>query len=672
MNRPRLPFLLAALVVTAGIAAAPPLFDRLDSSLDPATHTEAERTEADLVATTGTDGELVALLEAPTTDLDTVAGQIDALDGATGAQLIHSPIDPDTVLVVTDVDAALDDDGREALLADFTTVVDATAETVTVGGSLALDEELGDTAESDLLLADAITIPLVLILFGLVLGGLRVALLPLTIVIVVLTGSLAVLLAISSLTTVSVFAVNVATLFGVGLAVDYGLLIVSRFREERATNPDLDTAIATTRRTAGRAVIYSGLTVATSLTALLVFAEPVLRSLAYGGIAATLLAVAAAHWLLPPLLHRYAHRIRPIDPPDPDHGRIASVARSIQRRPAPVAVATVAVLVALAAPLGSITFEGLDTRSLPRSSETRALADRLAFTHPDLPLAPIHVLVDAEPDDPATLDLVDDIHDLPEVRSTRTTPLGDHRTLVIVGVPGAATNTAALDLVDDIRSLDSTAAFGVTGEAAEEADLLDSIANRLPYAAALLATLTLTLLFAFTRAPLVALKAIAINIVSIAAAFGLLVWLFQHGALAGPLGFEATGALSAVILLVTFAFAFGLSMDYEVFLLARIREHHDLTGDNDLAVARGLQQSGRVVTQAAALIILVFIGFSLGELLLVKQLGIGLALAVAVDATLVRLTLLPALMTLLGERNWWNPMRPPTTPTPTEPERVNT
>ncbi|MEO1062284.1 MAG: MMPL family transporter, partial [Actinomycetota bacterium] len=234
------------------------------------------------------------------------------------------------------------------------------------------------------------------------------------------------------------------------------------------------------------------------------------------------------------------------------------------------------------------------------------------------------------------------------------TPLGD-RTLIAVAPPGAATDAAALELVRDLRSIESDADVGVTGEAAEEVDLLDSIADRLPAAMVLLVALTLGLLVTFTRAPVVAAKAIVINALSIAAAFGLLVLLVQEGGLAGPLGFDATGGLSVVILLVTFAFAFGLSMDYEVFLLARIREHHERNGDNSLAVVRGLQQSGRVVTQAAGLIVLVFAGFALGDLLLVQQLGVGLALAVVVDATIVRLVLLPALMALLGELNWWNP-----------------
>ncbi|MEO1060090.1 MAG: MMPL family transporter, partial [Actinomycetota bacterium] len=409
----RLPLLTVVVAVLAGVASAGPLFDRLDASLDPAPSTESERTEAELVAATGVDGSLVALLEAPEVDLSTLPGRVEALPGVGDAELVPSSVEPEAVVMVATVAAELDDDGRERLVAEFVEVVEGTAAETTVGGSLALDQELADTAESDLLRADALAVPVILLLFGLLLGGVRVALVPLAIVVVVLAGSLPILLALSAVTTVSVFAVNVVTLFGVGLAVDYGLLVVSRFREELAGGAGVETGLAVTRATAGRAVVYSGLTVATSLAALLVFEEPVLRSLAYGGMAATLLSVVAAHWLLQPLLRRSAHRLRPAQAVDPDRGRIAALARRIQERPALVAAGTVAVLLAAATPLGSINFEGLDARSLPGGSPTRDLVERLAESHPDLPLAPVQVLVDAPIDADSAVELVEAIESAP-------------------------------------------------------------------------------------------------------------------------------------------------------------------------------------------------------------------------------------------------------------------
>ncbi|MEX2420345.1 MAG: MMPL family transporter, partial [Actinomycetota bacterium] len=406
---------------------------------------------------------------------------------------------------------------------------------------------------------------------------------------------------------------------------------------------------------AGPAVRYSALTTATSLSALLLFHEQFLRSLAYGGIAGTLLAAAAATWLLPPMLERWGRHIRPAPPRDPDHGTFHRLTRWIQTRPRTVAIGSLALLALLALPLTGVAFEGLDARSLPASSPTRQLTERMPVEFPELAVAPVTVLADAAHDHQDLADLLDSVSRIAG-QDPQVTPLGE-RTAISVSPPGAAADRAAFDLVRDLRAINSPVPFGVTGEASEDLDILDSARDRLPLATGLLAILMFGLLVAFTRAPVLAVKAVFINAVSVVAAFGLLVWIFQDGNFAGLLGVEPIGALSAPILILTFAFAFGLSMDYEVFILARIREHYDHTGDNDLATARGLQQSGRIITTAAALIIVVFIGFAAGDLLMVKQTGIGLALAVAVDVTIVRLFLLPAAMTLLGRANWWRPGR---------------
>jgi putative drug exporter of the RND superfamily len=654
MNRTRV---LAALgLVLAGLATAPFLFDRLDTSLDPRPSSESALTEAALIEATGSDGELVALIdgELSTDALEHLADTVRDLTGVTAAHGRASTERPGVALVAAQVSADLDDDRLEQLLEAFAHLVERAAPgQVVIGGSLALDTELGSTAERDLLRADAITIPLVLILLGIALGGLRAALLPATIVVVVVLGGLGVLFALTTVTTVSVFAVNIVTLFGIGLAVDYGLLIVSRFREQLASGTGISAAVAVTRRTAGRAVRYSALTTATSLSALLVFHEQFLRSLAYGGIAGTLLAAAAATWLLPPMLERWGHHIRPAPPRDPDHGAFHRLTRWIQTRPRTVALGSLGLLVVLALPLTGVAFEGLDARSLPASSPTRQLTERLPVEFPEVALAPVTVLADVPHDHPDLPVLVASVTRVAR-QDPHITPLGG-RTAISVIPPGAAADRAAFDLVRDLRAIDGPVTFGVTGEASEDLDILDSARDRLPLAAGLLVVLMFGLLVVFTRAPVLAAKAVLINAISVVAAFGLLVWIFQDGNLAGLVGVEPIGALSAPILVLTFAFAFGLSMDYEVFVLARIREHYDRTGDSDLATARGLQQSGRIITTAAALIIVVFIGFAAGDLLLVKQTGIGLALAVAVDVTIVRLLLLPAAMTLLGRANWWAP-----------------
>ncbi len=642
---------IAVLIVLSGIASAPILIPRLDTSLDPAADSEAEIYEVTLSEITKTDGEVAALLTMPT-NLTELEAELQQLDGVSSVTSQQSRESTDTYLLVASLDAGLTGDD-ETLLEEFRAVTANAAATVELGGSLALDSELGDTAESDLLRADAIAIPIVLLLFGLILRSLRIALLPLGIVVVVLAGSLTLLMLLSQITTVSVFALNVVTLFGVGLAVDYGLLIVFRFREEISKAETTAEAAKTSQRTAGRAVLYSGLTVAGSLLALLAFKEPALRSMAYGGIAATLLAVATAYWLLPPALNKWGHHIPPTEP-NTDNGWLYRLTRRIQRVPVLTAVATVGILVAMASPLTQVKFEGLDSRSLPPDSPTRTFLAATTKAFPDFNPAPVTVIVDTDAQDTDTRELVTAIENHPETARVQTISAGN-QTIVLANAKNPATSRPAQELVRDIRKIPIETSFGVTGEAAEEVDLLDSIRGRLPHAAALLIAIMLGLLMTLTRAPVVAIKALAINTLSVAAAFGVLVLAFQNGLLSNVLDFQAIGGLSAVTLVLTFAFAFGLSMDYEVFLLARIQEHYTRSKDNNLAVALGLQQSGRVVTLAAALIIIVFVGFSLGEFLVVKQLGVGLALAVAIDATIVRLALVPATMTLLGKLNWWRP-----------------
>ena len=643
---------IAVLIVIGGLFSAPILFPRLDTSLDPAADSEAEIYEVALSEIAESDGEVAALLTTPS-NLVELETQIKQLKGVSEVSTQGSPKSDNVHLITATITPGTSDDDQETLLEEFQTVATGSADEVKIGGSLALDEELGDTAESDLLKADAIAIPIVLILFGLILGGVRVALIPLGIVVVVLTGSLALLMAISQVTTVSIFAVNVVTLFGVGLAVDYGLLIVSRFREETAKSKTSKDAARVSQETAGRAVLYSGLTVAGSLVALLAFKEPALRSMAYGGIAATLLAVGTAYWLLPPALSKWGHQIRPVIERS-GNGVLYKLTRRIQRVPALVAVTTVVLLLVMAAPLTRVNFEGLDSRSLPADSPTRDFLAATTDAFPEFDATPIVVLVDASTDDSTITELATAIRQNPETVAVQPVPAGS-QTILQVSAKGPPTSKAAQNLVRDIRALQADVDFGVTGEAAEEVDLLNNIKGRLLHAVALLVVIMIGLLITLTGAPVIAIKAMIINSLSVAASFGVLVLAFQNGLLSGLLDFEAIGGLSAVTLVLTFAFAFGLSMDYEVFILARIQEHYKQTKDNNLAVALGLQQSGRVVTLAATLIIIVFVGFSFGEFLVVKQLGVGLALAVAIDATVVRLALVPATMTLLGRQNWWRP-----------------
>jgi RND superfamily putative drug exporter len=531
------------------------------------------------------------------------------------------------------------------------------APTVLVTGDDLVDEEFGAQAEKDLQRAELLTFPILLVLLVVLFGGVVAAGLPLLVAAGGLAGTLLVLLGLSHLGEVSVFAVNVASMLGLGLAVDYGLLVVSRFREERrGAGPAL--AVERTMATAGRTIVFSGLTVAVSMAALLVFDDVFLRSMAAGGIAVVLVALVAAVTLLPALLMSGSRWIGPARAETRDSGFFARLSRIVQRRAVPI-VAVVAVgLTALGTPFLRAHFEEPDARFLPPSSESRRLADLVDARFPaSTRTEPIAVVADVDSSSPAFAAYVDRLRALPGVRSVEVADGngGSGPSVARVVPEGRTQGRTATGLVSTIRELDSPFATSVAGEAAELVDTEKAILARLPLSLGLLAAATLVLLFLLTGSVVVPVKALLMNVLSLGATFGSLVWVFQDGNLAGLLGVDQAGALDIATPLLIFVTAFGLSMDYEVFLLARIREAYAETADNDRAVAVGLQRTGRIVTSAAVLVVVVFLGFMAGGFLSVKQAGLGLGLAVLLDATVVRMLLVPATMKLLGRWNWWAP-----------------
>jgi RND superfamily putative drug exporter len=436
---------------------------------------------------------------------------------------------------------------------------------------------------------------------------------------------------------------------------------VSRFREERATR-DLPAAVEEAVATAGRTVVFSGLTVAASLAGLLVFADPFLRSMAYGGGAVVLIDMLAAVTLLPALLGLWGARIRPQPhrTSAPAGGVFVAISRLVQRR-AVVIVILVAVPLAVAAiPFLHAHYQQPDARFLPAGAESRRLYETLeARFDPVVWVEPVVVVAEAGTD-PAGLARVatfgDRVAGLAGVRAVgEPRPLAEGVSVLEVLPEGSGTDPTAARLVADIRALPRPFPVQVTGDAAELADYQATIAERLPLAVGLVALATFVLLFLFTGSVVVPVKAIVMNVLSLGASFGALVWVFQEGHLAWLLGAEGTGSLDPTVPVLTFAITFGLSMDYEVFLLSRIKEAWDETGDNDLAVALGLQRTGRIVTSAAALLVIVFAGFMAAGMLTIKQIGLGTVLAVLLDATVVRMLLVPATMKLMGRWNWWAP-----------------
>ena len=527
---------------------------------------------------------------------------------------------------------------------------------VLVGGGPLQDWEFEDQVESDLARAELLSMPVVLVLLLVIFGGIVAAGLPVLVALVGVAGTLLALLGISAVTEVSVYSVNVVTMLGLGLAVDYALLLVSRFREERATR-DLPAAVEAAAATAGRTVVFSGLTVAASLAGLLVFADPFLRSMAYGGGAVVLIDMLAAVTLLPALLGMWGHRIRPTPTQAPSAGLFASVSRVVQRRALLIVVAVAVPLVVAATPFLHARYQQPDAGFLPEGAESRELVETLqARFAPGVWVEPLVVVADAGTDEAALDAYVRTVAGLEGVRAVGEPRALDGGVQVVEVLPeGSGTDAAASRLVGDVRSVAAPFAVQVTGDAAELADYQATIRDRLPLAVALVVLATFVLLFLFTGSVVVPVKAIVMNVLSLGATFGALVWVFQDGHLAGLLGAEGSGALDPTVPVLTFAITFGLSMDYEVFLLSRIKEAWDETGDNDQAVALGLQRSGRIVTSAALLLVVVYAGFMAAGMLTIKQIGLGTVLAVLLDATVVRMLLVPATMKLMGRWNWWAP-----------------
>jgi RND superfamily putative drug exporter len=541
-----------------------------------------------------------------------------------------------------------------------------TTGTVTVAGGPLTADEFNAQAQADVQRAEMLTTPVVLLLLLLVFGGLVAAGLPLIIAVTGVGGTFGILYAYSQVGDVSVYAIQVATILSVGLAVDYGLLMVSRFKEERATDPDVRAAVARTVRTAGRTVAYSGLTVAAVLAGLTVFPEPFLRSMGLAGIGVVVVVVAASLTLLPGLLTVVGHRIKPAKPAPGGAVVFARIARGVQRRPVLMLLAAAGVMATLTLPVLDLRLAQVDERMLPTGTQTRQVYDATVAHFPDMVQHGQIVVAVAAPSH--TLE-VNDLHGriaaVPHVTGVEVTPAGPV-TVLRAGIDQPAYSDAARRAVETIRGLDASVEVAVTGDTALLVDYQATIVDHLPYAVSIIAAGTLVLLFLFTGSVLLPVKAVLTNVLSIGAALGAVVWVFQQGHLATWFAKLASGTMSSngttrldathvsVPVLVA-AIAFALSVDYEVFLLSRIRERWLSTGDASHAVAEGLQRTGRIITSAALLLCVVFVGFLVAGFVPVQAIGLGLVLAVALDATIVRLLLVPATMTLAGRYNWWAP-----------------
>jgi RND superfamily putative drug exporter len=545
---------------------------------------------------------------------------------------------------------------------------------VVATGPAEVSREAAEQAERQLLRAELIASPLTLIGLLLVFRGWRAAVIPLGVAVFAVLGTFTALTIIAATTTVSVFALNLTTALGLGLAIDYSLLMVSRFREERAGGQPVDAAVRRMVQTAGRTVLFSAATVALSMLALLVFPVAYLRSFAYAGVAVVAVAGLAAVVVVPMLLARFGDRVG-IDAPAAREPFWARQAHRVMRHPWRWAIGVSVVLVALGLPFLGVDPGRIDDRVLPADAQAHRGAEQLRDDFYFVDFNPISVVApwidpadtDAVAEFETTLVTLPNVYRVDSVKgssiSVGTVGPTDYSER-FRGGPGDGTwfsvtswrepeSHEAEDLIDRIRGLDPRVA--VTGTTATVADTVDVVVARMPVALGIVAVTTLVLLFFMTGSVVVPLKAVLLNLLSLTATFGALVWVFQDGHLAGWLHVTPTGRIDVFTPILMFCVAFGLSMDYEVFLLARIKECYDLTDDNERAVADGLGRTGRLVTAAAVLLAVVFVAIATSGVAIVKMFGVGLALAVLIDAFLVRATLVPALMRLAGRANWWAP-----------------
>jgi RND superfamily putative drug exporter len=544
--------------------------------------------------------------------------------------------------------------------------------TVSLGGQVAVQHEMQTIIQEDLLRAELIALPVTLVLLVMVFGSAVAALLPLGVGIVAILGTNAVLRGLTEFTDVSVFAMNLTTALGLGLAIDYALFIVRRFREELAGGADPRTAVGTTLRTAGRTVLFSALTVAVSLSAMLVFPQYFLRSFAYAGIAVVLLAAAAALILLPAALVLLGHRINALDlrrvlrrrqrtavaeASAPQTGRgWGRFAELVMRRAPVFAIVTTVGLVLLGLPFLGVKFGTADDRQLPAGAESRVVQEHIREGFPGSPGGGLEMLVEGEGAPAAYAALKDRIERVPGVLGVDGPVTGDSAAYFSVLPDGEAVAEETQQLVRDLRAIPADSLdTSVTGTAAVLVDSKDAIADRLPWAIGIIVVVTLLLVFLLTGSVLIPLQAVVLNALSLTAMFGAVVWVFQDGNLSGILAFTSTGDIETTLPVLMFCVAFGLSMDYGVFLLSRIKEEYDRTGDHERSVTFGLSRTGGLITAAAVILAVVMVAIGTSRVTNTKMLGLGIALAVLVDAMVVRSLLVPAVMKLTGHATWWAP-----------------
>lgn len=684
-RRPWRVIAIAVAFLAVAVVVGGPLTGNLTSAgfEDPSAEFVAARDTLRQAAGANPNPGVIALVQ-PGSDVRTGAGRA-AVEKA--AATIAA--DPDIATVVTAFNgggtALISKDGTQSYMAAYMKPVsddqagDAAkriresldAQPVKVGGADAVGDEVGTIIGEDLAKAEMLAFPIIFLLSLWVFRGFVAALLPSLMGGVVIFGSFLAIGLANEAMTLSIYALNLAIGLSLGLAIDYSLLIISRYREEMARRggPGRD-ALAATLRTAGKSVLFSAVTVAAALAGLMVFPQRFLFSMGLAGVMVALIAAAIALLVLPAVLALLGTKINAGAPKSwrrrSEHadeeltsGFWYRLSNGVMRRPGIVAATTAVVLVIVALPAFGINFTSVDASVLPTSASARQVADTIAADFPQDRSQPTYIAVSApntRQAEAALADYAQRLSTLPNVAGV-TPPAVAGDGVWRIDVYGAVNGLTqpAQDLVRDIRAVPSPYPSDVGGLAASFVDQKASIAAHLPWAILLIAAVTIIALFIMTGSVILPVKAVIMNLLTLGATLGILVWVFQDGRLEGLLNYDSVGALDLTQPILLGAMAFGLSTDYAVFLLSRIKEGHDHGLGTREAVAVGLQRTGRIVTAAALLFAVAIGAFATSRITLIKELGVGTALAVLIDATIIRAMLVPSLMALFGDWNWWAP-----------------
>ncbi|WP_253767442.1 MMPL family transporter [Goodfellowiella coeruleoviolacea] len=568
-----------------------------------------------------------------------------------------------------------DDYERVEALNEIKDELTAPGLTVRFGGLTAMTQQVNAQVSQDILLAEVISLPILVLLLIVIFRSAVAAALPLVVGIVVAVGSLAVLRVVGYFTDLSTFSVQVVTILGLGLAIDYALFMVNRFREELGRGLTVDAAIQRTMATAGRTVAFSGLTVAVSLACLIVFPSRFLLSMGYAGVATVLFAVISSLVLLPALLRFAGRRVNSLRIPlprlprtalvaaDETKGRWYRTAHAVMRRPVASTVGIVVVLVALGVPFLGVNWARPGDWVLPVEADARVVTNIMSTDFVADPAKKVTVVVEMPgPADTAQAqtrlaEYAQRLDAVAGVNGAEVTGTYQNQARLTLGYAMDPQSREARTMVEDLRAQapppDSRAS--VTGMPASRVDIVNMVTERLPWMAVFVAVVSFVVLFLAFGSVTLPLKSVLMNLLSLSASFGAIKLIFQDGYLSGLLDFVPVGAVDVDFPILIVAIAFGLSMDYEVFLLSRVREQWVASGDVVESVALGTQRTAKIITSAALLLVVVVGGFLTSGITFMKMVGVGLVIAILVDATIVRGLLVPATMRLMGKWAWWSP-----------------